>query len=167
MNSFDSIYRRSVDVSRDEVTANAFLWSVYRWMSLGLGITGLTAVAVANSEAAVNFIFTNRWAFWGIVIVQFCAVLVFQPLALRASAALTAALFAGYSALTGLTLSVIFLMYTMASIGTIFFVTAGTFGLLSFYGVVTRRDLATAHRSPPWPECRSAARTPWPGSRTR
>jgi FtsH-binding integral membrane protein len=49
--------------------------------------------------------------------------------------------FVGYSALTGLTLSVIFLVYTAESLATTFFVTAGTFGLMSAYGYVTKRDL--------------------------
>ena len=52
-------------------------------------------------------------------------------------------LFFVYSALTGLTLSVIFLAYTRASIASTFFVTAGTFAVMSFYGYTTQRDLTS------------------------
>jgi hypothetical protein len=50
-------------------------------------------------------------------------------------------LFVVYSALNGVTMSVIFWVYTDASITTTFFITAATFGVMSVFGYVTKRDL--------------------------
>lgn len=51
------------------------------------------------------------------------------------------AAFMGYAILNGLTLSLIFLIYTFSSIALTFFVTAGTFAVMSVYGYVTKTDL--------------------------
>jgi FtsH-binding integral membrane protein len=64
----------------------------------------------------------------------------------RASTAAVAAMFFAYAALTGVTTSVIFLVYTAASIASVFFVTAGAFAGLSIVGLVTKRDLSAIGR---------------------
>jgi uncharacterized protein len=46
-----------------------------------------------------------------------------------------------FSALMGISLSSIFLVYTHTSIVQVFFITAATFGALSLFGYTTRRDL--------------------------
>ncbi len=50
-------------------------------------------------------------------------------------------MFVAYSALNGVTLSIIFLVYTTTSIAQVFFITAGTFAGMSVYGFVTKKDL--------------------------
>jgi FtsH-binding integral membrane protein len=55
---------------------------------------------------------------------------------------LAGAMFIGYAALTGMTLSIYFLIYTAGSIGQAFLMTAGTFGAMSLYGTVTKKDLS-------------------------
>ncbi|MCE1914827.1 Bax inhibitor-1/YccA family protein, partial [Enterobacter hormaechei] len=57
-------------------------------------------------------------------------------------ASLATGLFMLYSALTGLTLSSIFVIYTIGSVASTFVVTAGMFGALSFYGYTTKRSLS-------------------------
>jgi FtsH-binding integral membrane protein len=59
----------------------------------------------------------------------------------KLSAPVATALFMLYAALNGLTLSVIFMLYTKGTLGSTFAVTAGTFGAMSVYGLVTKRDL--------------------------
>lgn len=51
-------------------------------------------------------------------------------------------MFLVYSVLNGITLSAVFLTYTLSSIGGVFFMTAGTFGIMSVYGYVTKADLS-------------------------
>ena len=46
-----------------------------------------------------------------------------------------------YSVLTGMTFSVFFLVFTAESIASTFFITAGTFAVMSIYGYVTKSDL--------------------------
>lgn len=122
------------------------LWVTYRWMAAGLGITGLVAMLVASSPAALELVIGNRIVFYALLLAQLGLVVAFQPVAMRASTAAVAGMFFTYAALTGATLSVIFLVYTAASIATVFFVTAGAFAGLSVFGLVTKRDLSGVGR---------------------
>ncbi|MEI9936903.1 MAG: Bax inhibitor-1/YccA family protein [Pseudomonadota bacterium] len=121
--------------------SSAFLRKVYAYMAGGLFATGVTATAVASSEVLVNMILQNRIVFYGLLIAEFVMVLAFSKVIGRISTAAAAAFFFAYAVLNGLTLSVIFLVYTASSIGSTFFVTAGTFAALSAYGYATKRDL--------------------------
>ncbi len=70
----------------------------------------------------------NRIVFIGLLLGEFAMVVAFSALVNRISSAAAAALFFAYAVVNGLTMSVIFLSYTASSIGSTFFVTAGTFG---------------------------------------
>lgn len=122
------------------------LWTTYRWMAAGLGVTGLVAMLVASSPAALSILFGNRILFYVLLFAQLGLVMAFNTVAARASTAAVAAMFFAYAALTGTTLSVIFLVYTMSSIASVFFVTAGAFAGLSVVGLVTKRDLSGVGR---------------------
>ncbi len=122
------------------------LWKTYRWMAAGLGVTGLVAMLVASSPAALELILGNRIVFYVLLFAQLGLVLAFNQAAARASTAAVAAMFFLYAALTGATLSTIFLVYTATSIASVFFVTAGAFAGLSAVGLVTKRDLSAVGR---------------------
>jgi FtsH-binding integral membrane protein len=122
------------------------LWKTYRWMAAGLAVTGLVAMLVASSPAALEVILGNRIVFFALILAQLGLVLSFNAAAVRASTAAVAAMFFAYAALTGATTSVIFLVYTAASIASVFFVTAGAFAGLSVVGLVTKRDLSAVGR---------------------
>jgi len=122
--------------------SNAFLRKVYAFMAAGLFATAVTSTVVASSETLVKAIFGNPIVFYGLLIGEVGMVLAFSALARRLSTAAAAALFFAYAIVNGLTLSYIFLVYTASSIGSTFFVTAGTFGALSAYGYATKRDLS-------------------------
>jgi FtsH-binding integral membrane protein len=119
----------------------AFFRKVYAFMALGLGATAVTALLVASSEEAIRFILLNRPVFYGLLFGQIAMVWAFSSLAPRISAMAAGALFFTYAIMNGLTLSVIFLIYTSSSIATTFFVCAGTFGAMSLFGYATKRDL--------------------------
>ena len=122
--------------------SEGFLPRVYTWMAGGLGVTGLTALAVTMSPDLQRLIFTTP-LMWVLLAAQFIMVVTFSPLAARVSPAVAGGMFLLYSALTGATMSSIFLIYTAASVATTFFVTAGAFGAMSVYGAVTKRSLAS------------------------
>ena len=130
---------------RDRVAAvqGEFIRRVYNWMGLGLALTALVALYTASNPALLNFILGNSLLFFGLIIGQLGLVIVLSAAINRLQASTATLLFFLYSALTGLTLSVIFLTYTRASIASTFFVTAGTFGVMSFYGYTTQRDLTS------------------------
>jgi len=126
----------------DRVTA--FLWKVYGWMAVGLGITAIVAFAVAGSPDLIRVLIGNRLVFFALVIAQLGLVFFLSARADRLAPGTAAGLFALYSGLTGVTLSVILLAYTGESITMTFVVTAGMFGALALFGSTTKRSLAGA-----------------------
>ncbi len=128
--------------SRDEALVADFVRGVYGWMCGGLAITAATAWAVASSPSVAAAIFTNRLLFWAIVIAQFGIVITLSARVNRLAASTASALFIWYSALTGVTLSFVLLLYTGQSVASTFVVSAGMFGALALYGTFTRRNLS-------------------------
>jgi len=126
----------------DRVTA--FLWKVYGWMAVGLGITAIVAFSVAGSPDLLRVLIGNRLVFFAFVIAQLGLVFFLSARADHLAPGTAAGLFALYSALTGVTLSVILLAYTGESITMTFVVTAGMFGALALFGSTTKRSLAGA-----------------------
>lgn len=120
-----------------------FFVKVYGWMSLALIITGLVAVWAASDEEAVRVIFGNQWVFIGLLIAEFLLVAFLAGWVMKMSAQTATLIFILYSLLNGLTFSVIFLVYTIDSIMITFFITAGTFAIMSLYGFITKTDLTT------------------------
>jgi FtsH-binding integral membrane protein len=121
---------------------NGVMHRVYAWMTAGLLVTGAVAMFIASSDALTALIFGNPFLFFGLFIVQIVAVIGLSAGINRLSPAAATAIFMGYAALNGLTFAAIFLAYTAASIASTFFITAGTFGAMSLYGYVTKRDLS-------------------------
>ena len=119
-----------------------FLRAAYGWMAAGLAVTAVVAVFMAASPELVFGLARNRLAFWGIAIAQLGVVFYLSARVNQLSPTTAAALFLGYSALTGVTFSIILLAFTGESVATTFFVTAGMFGALAMYGTVTSRSLA-------------------------
>ncbi len=119
-----------------------FLRAVYGWMCLGLGITAVTAFAVASSPAVVTAIATNKVLFWALIIAQLGLVIVLSARVQKLSPGVASLLFLLYSGLTGVTFAFILLAYTGQSVASVFVVTAGMFGALALYGTTTKRDLA-------------------------
>ena len=127
---------------RDADVLAAFMRGVYGWMCGGLAITAVTAFLVASSPAVTTAIFGNRAVFWMLAIAQLGIVFALSARVDRMAGSTASLLFVVYSALTGVTLSAILLVYTGESVFTTFLVAAGMFGALAMYGTVTRRQLS-------------------------
>ncbi|PQQ27992.1 hypothetical protein C6H64_15755 [Photorhabdus luminescens] len=119
-----------------------YMAQVYGWMTCGLLLTAFVAWYVSQNQDIVEYIFSNSVLFYGLIIAQFGLVFVLSGMINRMGASLATGLFMLYSALTGLTLSSIFVIYTIGSVASTFVVTAGMFGALSFYGYTTKRSLS-------------------------
>lgn len=119
----------------------AFLARVYAWMTAGLLTTALAAFVTLSSPTLLRAIVGNRVLFFGLMIAELGLVVWLSGLVGRLSATAAGAVFLLYSALNGLTLSIVFLAFTSASIVSTFVVTAGTFGAMSVWGLVTKRTL--------------------------
>lgn len=124
-----------------EKSEQNFMQRVYQWMSIGLALTGAVAMWVAGNPALLRSL--SGGLFFVLVIAELGIVfwLSSQILKISPQAAMTGFLI--YSALNGMTLSFIFLVYTSASIASVFFMTAGTFAAVSLYGWTTKQDLTS------------------------
>ena len=123
---------------------SAFLWKVYSWMAIGLGVTAVVAFLVGGSPELLRTLVGNRLVFFGLVIAELGLVFYLSARAAGLAPGVAAGLFALYSALNGITLSVVLLAYTGESVTTTFVVTAGMFGALALFGSTTKKSLAGA-----------------------
>ncbi|MEI7645642.1 MAG: Bax inhibitor-1/YccA family protein [Chloroflexales bacterium] len=126
----------------DVLRQQSVLTRVYAWMTAGLLTTGAIALFVSSSAALTRAIVGNPLIFFGLMIAEVALVWVLSANLMRMAPAMATGMFLGYAALNGLTLSVIFLAYTRASIASTFFITAGTFATMSLVGYTTKRDLS-------------------------
>lgn len=141
-------YQRSYD-ERSLELSEAFpvlMRKVYVWMAFALLITGMTAYYVATSPTLMNAILTNKVLFWGLLIAELALVFGVSAAINRLSLLTATLMFLLYSVINGATLSVIFLIYQLTSIATVFFITAGTFGTMAVIGYTTKADLSSMGR---------------------
>ena len=125
---------------RDE-RVGAFLSKVYGWMFAGLLTTAAIAYAVVLSPALTQMVFGTGF-FWVLIIAQLGLVFFISARVEHLAPTTAAGLFILYSALTGVTASVILLIYTGASIASTFVIAGAMFGSMAVFGSVTKRSLA-------------------------
>ena len=116
--------------------------NMYAWMAIALVITGFTAFAVANSYSLIYAIATNSILFYGLIFAELGLVYFLSSRIFRMSFATAGLLFAVYSIINGVTLSLIFLIYELGSIVSTFFITAGTVGARAVVGSFLKKYLS-------------------------
>jgi hypothetical protein len=120
-----------------------FVRGVYAWMFSGLAITTAAALWVLYSPAMQQIVLRNRMVFFGLIIAEFALAMWVQVRITRMKASTAASAFLVYSLLNGLTLSVIFFVYTQAAIFQAFLSAALMFAGMSAYGYLTKRSLTS------------------------
>ncbi len=132
-----------------DVASKTFISKVFSWMFVGLIVTGLAAFLFATNATLASLIYTAG-AKSGVALTPFGWIAMFAPIGLvllmgagfnKLSFQSMAITFLLYSLLTGMSLSVIFLVYVASSIYSVFFITAGMFGVMAFLGYTTHTDL--------------------------
>lgn len=141
-------YQYEGNVTRDqELEMSAafpvLMRKVYLWMAMALVITGLTAWLVATNASLLNLIYGNSAVIWILIIAELALVVGLSAAINKLSLTVATLMFVLYSVVNGAVFSSIFLVYTMSSIATVFFITAGTFGAMSVFGYVTKADLSS------------------------
>src|SRR5215467_14644172 len=141
----------------------AYMLRIYNYMVLGLAITGFAALgayllsvtgdpaSAARSAAALRggiyltpigyalFVSPLKW----LIILAPLALVFFLSFRIETMSPAAAQItFWIYAALVGISLGVLFLVYTHTSIVRVFFITAASFGALSLWGYTTQRDLS-------------------------
>ncbi len=112
---------------------------VYLWMTVGLLATAGVAYFVVSTP--IFGLVRNPIIFFGAIILEFVMVIAISRAIARMSPAAAVGLFFVYAALNGVTMSVIFAVYTLSSIAVTFFATACLFGAMTIIGYTTSRDL--------------------------
>jgi len=130
-------------IQRDTEGVSKFIAQVYNWMFLGLLTTGITSMVAVKSQAFMELILTNQMFMFALIIAEFGMVMGLAGAINKMTARTASILFMVYSVLNGLTFSTLFFVYTTNSIASTFFITAATFGALSFYGYTTKKDLTS------------------------
>jgi len=127
----------------DEKSITAtFMSKVYSWMTLALAITGFIAMYVYNSTAFINFTKENSLVFMLFFLAELGTVWYLMKKLDKLSYMTAILVFILYSVLSGFTFSIIIYNYTLASIASTFFITAGTFAVMSVAGFYTKKDLS-------------------------
>ncbi len=119
-----------------------FMTKVYLWMAFGLFVTAYASYMTANSELLIRLILGNKLVFYGLIIGELALVASLAGWIRKMSALMAMTIFFAYATLNGLTLSIIFLIYTQESLMSVFGITAGMFVGLSAYGLITKKDLS-------------------------
>lgn len=117
-----------------------FMNAVYAWMCVGLGMTALVAWVTSHNDALLNLVL-RPGPMLILILAELGLVLLISAGINRLSVTTATVLFVLYSALNGLTLSTVFLRYSLDTVGAAFLITAGTFGATSLFGMVTKKDL--------------------------
>jgi FtsH-binding integral membrane protein len=113
---------------------------VYNYMAIGLVVTGIVSFVVGTTPALYVPIFSSPLQ-WVVMLAPLAFVLFFSFKINSISAGAAQALFWAFSAVMGLSLASIFLVFTDTSIVRTFFAAAAMFGATSLYGYTTKRDL--------------------------
>ncbi|WP_440184536.1 Bax inhibitor-1/YccA family protein [Barnesiella intestinihominis] len=136
-NLYDSSYKSTTGTS----VLSMVMRKVYGRMFLALVVTALTSLYVASSPAILSVVLGNRAVFFGLMIAELAVVFVVSGMLNKLSTTTATLLFYLYAVLNGVVFSSIFVVYDLGSIAYTFFITAGVFGAMSVYGMVTKNDM--------------------------
>ena len=138
----ESMTTRTQTAGLTDTRLNTFIAQVYLLMTAGMIVTALVSSGVASNLRLLIRINQNPWLAFGLLIVQMVLVVALSAAALKMKPVVAALVFLFYAALTGVTLSTIFLVYSDEQIASVFWITAGTFFVTSLIGLVTKRDMS-------------------------
>lgn len=129
---------------QSQAMAKSFMSSVFTYMTGALTITGLVSWYIGTDPSLVAYL-VGETGFtmlgWVVLLAPLLLVFAIGGMFNKLSSQSLLGLFVVYSVLMGASLSFIFLVYTMGSISSVFFITAGTFGTMAFLGYTTNTDL--------------------------
>ena len=125
---------------------NRFLSLVYQVMAAGMAITAVVAHSVSQNPELMKRILLYPWFTFGLFLLQIIVVVWLSAAVMRMSPGVALLLFLLYSALTGLSLSSIFIYYSQTDIAYTFWVTAGMFLFGSLVGFFIKGDMSGVGR---------------------
>lgn len=139
MNDFNQEAYYKEEVSESQVAV--YLAKVMGWMVVGLLTTFTTVLVCLASPTILTALVSNQYIFYGVMIAELIVVMAMSGLINRINTATATVLFMVYAALTGVTMTVITLLFQLQSVFFVFALTAGMFLAMALYGFLTKRDL--------------------------
>lgn len=118
-----------------------FFQKIYTWMFMGLALTAGVAYVLAQSQAWMSFFLGSRYAIFGAFAIEIGLVIYLSARIRQISPATAKILFLAYAAVTGATFSTLGLRYSTPVMFKAFISTAGVYGAMACYGLLTRRSL--------------------------
>jgi FtsH-binding integral membrane protein len=140
MNNLNNFSDQSINLDSSAVS-RSFVANVFSYMTLALVITGAAAYWFAASGNILALLQGSKLLMWGVMLAPIGMVLIMSFAFNRLSFAALMGLFIAYSLVNGISLSVIFLVYTSAAITKVFFITAALFATMAVVGYTTKTDL--------------------------
>jgi FtsH-binding integral membrane protein len=135
--------RYELEYGTDNKAVFNFFNAVYAWMAVGLAVTAGVAWGVSQSPKLLSILFMSKFMVVALLLGAWAIAWGVQKAAQSISAVAATLLFMLYAAVIGALISGIFLVYPIATIGSAFLITGGTFGAMSLYGFITKRDLSS------------------------
>jgi len=143
---YGAYYSSQGSVADSSARANEVMSKTFLFMFAALLVSALFAYLTATTEALSDLVWGNSFGFYILLIGEIVLVSVASASVKKNSAVLSGVLFFAYSAVNGMTLSMIFLAYQLDSIYQIFLISAAMFGALAVFGFVTKKDLSIIGR---------------------
>lgn len=127
----------------DNAVSKSFVSNVFAYMSLALAISGALAYLFGTTELIFSLVNRSGMTMlgWIVMFAPFGFILAMNFGFNKMSFSTLLAVFLGYAAVMGISLSFIFLVYELGVITKVFFITAGLFGAMAFIGYTTKTDL--------------------------
>jgi FtsH-binding integral membrane protein len=144
---YNTAYRAGTAAQSAEFDAGlrSYMLKVYNYMASGVLLTGIVAMVFANMLRAdpelVQTVYGSPLR-WVLALAPFAFIMVMSFGINKLSSAALQGIFWAFSAVMGLSLASILLVYTGESVALTFFITAASFGALSLYGYTTKKDLS-------------------------
>ncbi len=127
----------------DNAVSKSFVSNVFAYMALALAISGALAYLFGTTDLILSLVTRSGMTTlgWVVMFAPFAFILAMNFGFNKMSFATLLAVFLGYAAVMGISLSFIFLVYDLGIITKVFFITAGLFGAMAFIGYTTKTDL--------------------------
>lgn len=137
-----SLFSQTDEKTYEQTLVQSFFTQTYTWMFLALILSAVSAFFVANNPALLKLIILNRVVFYGLLIVEIGFVFVISAFINKMSVATALLSLFAYAIINGATLSVIFVVFSLSTIGIAFITSASIYGIMALYGTFTKSNLS-------------------------
>jgi FtsH-binding integral membrane protein len=119
-------------------TLRTLLYQIFAWFAVAIFLSGMSATVAISMPQLQSPFYVVLFS-----VAQLCLVVLLSATLTRWSYATLSGLFILYAVLSGITLSIIGVVYQLSSLVQVFFLAAALFVFAALYGWYTKRDLSS------------------------